>query len=253
MQATAINTFLLNDASGLRRDLPRRTIKDVIADKLAALIASGVLVVGDELPGERELAAALSVSRETVRAAVQVLAARGILDVAQGTRTRVAATDFGDMALGIASRPSVNDYDLDAVHEARLLIERRVVADAAERVSEAVLERLRRSLAAQEACLSDPARFLICDREFHVTVYRACGNPLLADIAIDLYTYLLGHRRRVVSQPGAIASSLADHRAILAALKARDRDAAVAAFAVHEERIYTSTRSLLAKAGGGAE
>ncbi len=249
MQATAINSLLLDDASGLRRDLSRRTIRDVIAGKLAALIASGVLEVGDELPGERELAAALSVSRETVRAAVQALAARGILDVAQGSRTRVASADVGEMAVGIGGRPQVNDYDIDAVHEARLLIEQRVVAEAAARVSEAELARLRASLAAQAGCLSDPLRFLICDREFHVTVYRACGNRLLADIATDLYTYLLDHRRRVVSQPGRIAASLKDHRAIVAALAARDVAAAVAAFAAHEEKIYTSTRALLAAAG----
>lgn len=248
MQAAAINGFLLNDASNLRRELSRRTIRDVIAGKIAALIASGVLGVGDELPGERELAAALSVSRETVRAAVQALAARGILDVAQGSRTRVASTDVGELAVGIAGRTHVNDYDLDAVHEARLLVEQRVVAMAAARVTPPLVQRLGASLEAQAGCMSDPLRFLICDREFHVSVYRACDNPLLADMATDLYTYLLDHRRRVVSQPGRIAASLEDHRAIVAALAARDVAGAVAAFAAHEERIYGSTRALLAEA-----
>jgi DNA-binding FadR family transcriptional regulator len=251
VQAAAINRFLLEDAGGLRRDLARRTIKEVIADKLAALIASGVLGVGDVLPSERELAGALSVSRETVRAAVQVLSARGILEVAQGTRTRVVSVDVGDMTLGGAGRLNVNAYDLDAVHAARMLIERQVVADATGRVSAETLERLGAALEAQERCLNDPVRFLISDREFHAMIYRECGNPLLADIATDLYTYLLEYRRRVVSQPGSIANSLADHRAILAALVAGDAPVAVAAFGVHEKRIYTSTRALLAQAGGG--
>ncbi|QDL94534.1 FadR family transcriptional regulator (plasmid) [Paroceanicella profunda] len=220
-------------------------MKDVIADKIAALIASGLLKVGDELPGERDLASALSVSRETVRAAIQGLAARGVLDVSQGARTRVASPDLGNMAIGITNRLNVDSYDVDAVHQARLLIEQQVVGDAAERISDEALKRLHSSLGAQRACLRDPLRFLICDREFHVTVYRACANPLLADIVTDLYTYMMDHRRRAVSLPGAIAASVSDHEAILAALSARDRAAAMAAFAGHENRIYTTTCTLI--------
>ncbi len=243
--------LLLDSTTGLGRSLERRTMKDVIADKLAALIASGVMSVGDELPGERELAAALSVSRETVRGAIQALAARGILDVAHGSRTRVASTDFSGMAVGITNRLDVDSYDVEAVHEARLLIEQQVVGDAAEAFPEEALDRLRRSLEAQADCLDDPVRFLISDREFHVTIYRACRNPLLADIVTDLYTYMMEHRRRAVSQPGAIANSVSDHAAIVDALEKRDRAAAMAAFAAHEERIYASTRRLLARTGKG--
>jgi DNA-binding FadR family transcriptional regulator len=251
VSGVASNKFLLDGSTGLRRDLQRRTVKDLIADKLAALIASGVMVIGDELPSERELAAALSVSRETVRGAVQTLAARGILEVTQGARTRVAKADFSDMAVGIANRLNVDSYDVEAVHAARLLIEQSVVGDAAEHFSGEALKRLDSSIEAQRASMNDPVRFLICDREFHVTIYRECGNPLLADMVTDLYTYMMEHRRRVMAQPGAIANSFADHVVIVDALRKRDRAAAMAAFGAHEERIYTSTRSLLAQSGTG--
>lgn len=240
-----LGKFLIEDASDLRRDLQRRTIKDVIADKLAALIASGVMGVGDELPSERELASALSVSRETVRGAIQTMAARGILEVSQGTRTKVANADFSGTAVSITSRLNVNSYDLESVHAARLLVEQQMVGDAAERIGAAALARLGSSLEAQRASLADPVRFLICDREFHVAIYRECGNPLLADIVTDLYTYMMDHRRRAMARPGATAASLADHVAIKAALDRHDRQAATEAFRVHEERIYTTTRQLL--------
>ncbi len=209
-----------------------------------------MLTVGDELPSERELALALSVSRETVRGAIQTLAAQGILDVSHGTRTRVANADFSTRAVGITNRLNVDSYDVHAVHRARLLIEQQVVGDAAETISAEALETLRRSLETQSSCLDDPVRFLICDREFHVTIYRECGNPLLADIVTDLYTYIMDYRRRAVSQPGAIQGSFADHQAIVGALEQRDRKSAMAAFAAHEERIYTSTRTMLEAATG---
>ena len=111
---------------------------------------------------------------------------------------------------------------------------------------------LARSLEAPAGCISDPVGLLIRDREVHVSTYRECGNPLLADIVTDLYTYLMDHRRRSVAQPGAIGESFSDQRAILAALKARSREGAIAAFAAHEERIYASTKRLLAQDAAAA-
>jgi DNA-binding GntR family transcriptional regulator len=48
----------------------------------------------------------------------------------------------------------------------------------------------------------------------------------------------------VVARPGTIEKSIADHRAILAGLRARDPAAAAEAFAIHETRIYTTTKQL---------
>ncbi|WP_422073412.1 FadR/GntR family transcriptional regulator [Tranquillimonas rosea] len=240
-----INRLLLDRTNDIGRDLQRRTMKVAIAEKIAGLIASGVLQKGDELPGERDLAAALSVSRETVRGAVGALASDGILEVAHGARTRVASSDLSELDFGTTIHLDVNRYSIDTVHQSRLLIEQAVVGDAAERIDDETLALLSRLLDAQERCLRDPVRFLISDREFHIAIYRACGNPLLADVVTDLYTYMMEHRRRVMALPDAIPTSLADHRSIHAALTARDRDAAVAAFGIHEQRIYRTTCALL--------
>lgn len=244
--------MLLAPQDELRRDVARHTVRAAVAEKLAAFVASGILAVGDELPGERDLASALAVSRDTVRGAIQTLAAHGILMVSHGSRTVVAKTDVSALPMRIASRQGVEAYDLESVHRARLLIEASVAADAARLIDDATLGRLRASIVAQEACLEDPVRFLICDREFHVAIYRASGNPLLADIATDLYAYLLEFRRRAISRVGSIAISIADHRDILGSLEARDADRLIAAFARHETRIYDTTRRLLAEEAGRA-
>ena len=55
-----------NDGAALS-GVPKPSMKDFVVRKIATFIATGVLNVGDPLPGERELAAALSVSRETIR------------------------------------------------------------------------------------------------------------------------------------------------------------------------------------------
>lgn len=241
-------TLLAEDGSILAH-VPRRSMKDTIADKIATLIASGVLSVGDELPGERDLASAMGVSRETIRGAILILSTRGILSVMQGARTTVASNDVGEIALSGMPYRDVMTYGLDDVHEARLLVEARVAWLAAERIDGKALARLRGLIAAQEVAQDNPVRFLILDREFHTAIYRACGNAVLSDVATTLYSYLLDHRRRAVARPGAIRSSIADHRAILEGLVRHDGDAVVAAFAVHERRIYETTRQTLRQAG----
>lgn len=236
---------ILTQVPQIGQSLPRRTAREVIADKLMTLIATNMLKPGDELPGERELANVLHVSRETVRGAIQSLAAQGLIEVSQGSRSRVANVDLGHLPITIASPNAIDSYDLESVHAARLHIELKVVGDATERVDRELLDTLENLLEAQKLAGRDAMRFLICDREFHVAIYRACGNPLLADFVTDLYTYMMEYRRKAMARPGAIAASYADHQEIVDALSARDRQAVVAAFRKHLERIYETTREML--------
>ena len=100
-------------APDLRAELTRRTVRERISDKLASLVASGILQVGDELPSERELAALLAVSRETVRGAIQTLAAMGVVAVSQGARTRVISQRIESLKIGVTSPSAINSYDLE--------------------------------------------------------------------------------------------------------------------------------------------
>jgi len=160
----------------LRAEIGRRTVRERISDKLASLIASGILQIGEELPSERELAALLSVSRETVRGAIQTLAAIGVVAVSQGSRTRVVSRKIDTLKIGVASPSAINAYELDSVHKSRLLIERAVAAEAAAHIDDSTLARLEQSLAIQKQTMRDPVHFLICDREFHLTIYRSCAT-----------------------------------------------------------------------------
>jgi DNA-binding FadR family transcriptional regulator len=225
--------------SPLNEVIHKQTAKEMIRDKIVSLIASGILRVGDELPSERELAALLVVSRETVRGAVQRLAGEGIVLVSQGARTRIAKVDVsvGQQRIGVTNPTAINGYSLEAVHAARLLVETAVVADAAMRLGASDIRRLEESLVTQRLAEDDPVRFLIVDREFHLSIYYASSNRLLADFVVDLYTYMLEHRRVAMGKPGAISRSLEDHAEIVDALKRRDAASVAAAFAHHIMRI----------------
>lgn len=237
--------IVLAEVPTFRDALVKRSLKDVIADRIAGLIASGILQVGDALPSERELASSLNVSRETTRGAIQILATQGILEISHGARTRVARADVGPVTIGLGAARAVNAYDINSVHKARLLVEREVVRQAAVSIDKKTLSTLDGLLSVQKQAFNDPVGFLISDREFHVAIYRASDNALLADFATDLYSYMMEFRRMAVGRPEAVATSYEDHSEIVRALRARDADAAVAAFATHTDRIYETTQTVM--------
>lgn len=237
--------FLAAYSASLEK-VAHRSVKDEVVERFATLIASGALNVGDILPSERDLAATMGVSRETIRGALLILSTKGIVTVVQGARTKVASVDVGGLGLSALSNGRVTDYALEDVHEGRLMVEARLAVLAAERINAATLSHLRDLITAQEAAINDPVSFLIADRAFHTAVYQSCGNAVFSDLAATLYSYQLDHRRRAVGKPGAIAQSIADHRVILEALENADAEALVHALGVHERRIYDSTCALLA-------
>ena len=230
---------------GDKGPIAKRTVKDQISDKLAYMIHSGLLRPGDELPSERELAATLGVSRETVRAAIGVLQARKMIEVSQGSRTRVLGRGPMPLHESVGVLGSLKNRSLEEVTEARAAVEVQVVKLAAERISPAALVRLQALVDEQTQMLVDPVRFQISDQEFHNTLYRACGNELLADVVSDFYAYALEFRRLALQRKGAIAHSVAEHRGIVAALRSGKPAAAAAAMQKHLDQVHRSTRAVM--------
>ena len=232
---------ILQRLPGGTSGIAKRTVRDQISDKLAYMIVTGLLRPGDELPSERQLAATLSVARESVRAAIAVLQSRRMIEVSQGARTRVVGPGKSMLHDSVGTLARLKDSSFDEVAEARGAVEEQVVRLAAKRIDRVTLARLERLLEEQEAMFADPVSFQISDREFHSVLYAACGNALLSDVVNDFYDYALDYRRRALQRKGAIARSVADHRAVVAALRACDPEQAAAAVNHHLERVRRTT------------
>lgn len=238
---------LIERLPGLGNELSKKTIKEQISDKLAYMICSGLLQLGDELPSERELAAMLDVSRETVRGAIQTLAARGMIEVSQGARTKVIRNEGYELHDAVSSLRGLKDYKIETVYEARKAVEVAVIRDAAKRIKEKDIRRMEGLLKAQASMFDDPVRFQMSDREFHSIMYAASGNPLLVNFVQDLYAYALDYRRKVMKKAGAVKRSYEDHVAILDALKKHDADQAAVAIATHLDHVYKTTLTAMKK------
>ena len=104
--------------------MTEKRLYHTVANKLLELIDSGVFPPGSRLPGERELAAQLNVSRVTVREAEISLQALGYIDIKTGS---------GVYVLGPESRENQGPRDICAFEltEARLIFESEAAALAA--------------------------------------------------------------------------------------------------------------------------
>jgi DNA-binding FadR family transcriptional regulator len=236
---------LIERIPGDRGPIVKRTVKDQISDKLAYMIHSGLLRPGDELPSERELAATLGVSRETVRAAIGVLQARKMIEVSQGARTKVLGRGSMPLHESVGILGDLKHRSLNEVAEARAAVEAQVIWLAAQRITPAQLARVQALVDEQRSMVNDPVRFQISDQEFHQTLYRACGNGLLADVVFDFYGYALEFRRLALVRKNAIAQSVVEHQKIIDALRVGAPDAAVKAMRCHLEQVHRTTRAVM--------
>jgi DNA-binding FadR family transcriptional regulator len=124
-------------------------------------------------------------------------------------------------------------------------VEVQVIWLAAKRITSQQLARLQALVDEQRSIVDDPVRFQISDQEFHQTLYRACGNDLLAGVVFDFYGYALEFRRLAMKRRNAIARSVSEHQGIVDALRTRDPHAAVAAMSQHLEQVHRTTRAVM--------
>ncbi len=189
-----------------------RQIQDLIADKH--------LQPGDRLPGERELAEALSVSRQSVREALRVLDYLGVVEVRPGEGTFVATTPPSPVDASLYSLLSERTFLLDVV-EARRILEDGVVHLAARRATRDDLDALEDALLARERELAAGKHDVAGDLAFHTQLAEATGNPALVSAMRHLNEMWLRSREKTGRRPISPQKALQFHRQILQAVRRR--------------------------------
>ncbi|MEU1089249.1 FadR/GntR family transcriptional regulator [Streptomyces sp. NPDC005576] len=221
-------------------------VTDEAIEKIKDMIVSGALRPGDRLPKESELAADLGLSRNSLREAVRALSLIRILDVRQGDGTYVTSLD---PQLLLEALSFVVDFHRDdTVLEflaVRRILEPAATAMAASRIEDAELD----ALAAQlDALGSEPSveELVAADLDFHRGIVQASGNTVLCSLLDGLSGPTTRARVwRGLTQEDALSRTLQEHRAILAALRDRDPEAARAWATVHVASVEQWLRSTL--------
>lgn len=219
----------------------RQSVAEQVAQRILALVKSGSLKPGDQLPPERGLAVSLGVSRPSVREAIRGLTILGVVRTRQGGGAYVSKLDADVLLEPLHFFISLEEANIRELYDARMLIESDVASRAAENISAEQLAKLEEILTDQATHLDDPAKFRESDSAFHDVVWKSCGNAFLTRIGRSLNVIGLEFRRMASETPGVLAQSHKDHVRIAEALKARDAAAAAEAASGHMRNVYRTT------------
>lgn len=200
------------------------SIKDVIASQLRQEIASGILAFGEKL-SEARLAQRFGVSRMPVREALKELEASGFVAIEHRRGTFVRRL----------SRPEI--LDLYEVREAVECMAARLCANRGSNEIVALLGEVMFAMA-DAAERGDADAYSATDERLHELIMQGAGNGPLADyyrlLKQQLHRGLLSSI--VTRREGRMERSLAEHRAIVGAIRARDAQAAEAAMRTHVQQ-----------------
>jgi len=220
------------------------------------MIERGTLVPGERLPRESDLAAQLGLSRSSLREAIRALTIVGALEARQGAGTYVTALTPQLLlrSIGLTTQLLPADSALE-LFEVRRMLEPRVTAMAAARMTPAELETLRADLAriAAAAERGDGTQVTIADGEFHGTIARSVGNSFLSALQNSLAagtvrTFIW--RSQLESGPTTTSRVVRAHERILNAIATRDPGLAAAASEVHLANAEAWLRNATHREGG---
>jgi DNA-binding FadR family transcriptional regulator len=214
----------------------RRRLYQEVGERIEQMIRSGELSEGDSLPSERELMERFDVGRPAIREALLSLQQKGLLIVGNGERARITRPDAARLIGALSGAAQVYLAQEDGgrqFQDARLLFEAAIARAAARSATAADIARMQAALDVNRAARGNVKAFETSDVAFHFEIVVTARNPLLTGVLQALSGWLTEQRRVSLTAPGAEAAAFAAHERILAAIVARDADAAEASMQAH--------------------
>jgi GntR family transcriptional repressor for pyruvate dehydrogenase complex len=191
-----------------------REVPQQVADELRRLIVSGKLTEGESLGTELDLIERFGVSRPSLREALRILQAEGLISVRRGMQGGVVVHEPGrrSTARTAALVLQARNVPLADVFAARTVLEpsaARMVASRRRR--RAAVAELRRLVAEQQRLILEPGAFAPSNTRFHERLVALAGNQTLT-ILWEMLSEVVARAVATISRRGLSADSVAGRR-----------------------------------------
>ena len=234
------------------RDKPikKGKLSEIVVERLNAQIRSGELKSGEKLPTERAMAESMGVSRTVIREAIRLMVDKNILELRNG-RGYVRQLTFDEIVTNICGSIVPGQISLLEIMEVRTVLELYIVKKAAENITEQQIEELQESIDKMDQLMKEGDKGSVEESAFHRGLAEAAGNSALKSIYVlceELFNSTQHFTwKGVQSVHGAPNTAVADHQAILDALKEHNANRAELLMQAHMdyakknlERLYES-------------
>lgn len=214
-------------------------VSQVIVDQIKVLLRDGKLKPGDRLPSERDLCQRFGVSRVTVREALRVLEAGGLVEIRVGARGGAFLTTPSSERLGegLADLLRLSPLTAAEVTEARMVFELGIIPMAVERATDEDVAALVAMVGEAQVALKSDTYTMAMSAAFHVRIATCTHNPAIEMLVRSFHGPLL-----MSLQEARVAAPLMGHRGteehleLARAIERRDVEAALKIMRVHLER-----------------
>jgi DNA-binding FadR family transcriptional regulator len=231
------------------RSLRPARLASVVLEELGHRIIGGTFAEGAILPREPLLCEQFGFSRTVIREGVKLLEERGLVRVEQGRGTTVQPRDAWNLLDPVVIRIALAyDHDMSLLDDfitVRRVLEREMAQAAASRLTDEELGALEENIARMESAYDDYDRFRAFDLAFHAIVMKASGNEVGLTVvrAIHMHAGVTPRLSAAASSRKSLERTVAEHRAIHAALAARDGALAGERISAHIESAWEERRS----------
>ena len=213
--------------------VPRASLSDHVVERLRDEITSGRWPVGQRIPPETELMAALGVARGTLREGLRALQYTGMLEIRRGDGTFVRARSELPGALARSGA------ELSHMLEARAALEPVLARLAAERATPDDIARIAEALTRRSQ--ANDEEWVDADVAVHEAIGAAAGNPILFEVYAALLPRLRESLGRDAGRAGFPRDDPRGHEELLEAIERGDGEAAAASARGNLERMSELT------------
>ncbi len=197
------------------------TVVNAVVDKLRQALARGQWRSGEMLPGQRELAEQLGISRPSLREAVTVLETLGLVRSMPGKGVLVLDADSAEPVLVPAT---VAEASLEDVLQLRYTLEPFIVGLVAQSISNQETGQLRLTLMdMREALDADDAEAGVnAYIAFHEALFALTSNPIFQSVVQQTSNALKQSAQVLRKSPEHLAARLAENEAVVRAIRNKD-------------------------------
>lgn len=211
-------------------------MSEAIVEQIRTLIRGERLRPGDRLPSERDLSEQMKVSRVTVREALRVLEASGLIEIRVGARGGAFVTlpSSSKVGTGLADLINLSPLTAGEVTEARQVFELGIIPIVIERATDADIAELREMVAAHQVALKNGEYGMAMSAAFHVRV-AACTHNTAIEMLVHSFhgPMLMSLREAQVAAPLMGHRGTNEHRDFVEAVADRDVERAEGVMRTH--------------------
>jgi len=209
-----------------KKNLKEKTVVQKIIDEIKNSLIKEELLPGDKLPSEEQLCEKFSVSRISVREAIKMLSALGVVNIKRGNGTYITKGVSPSIFNSLVFQLILQEKSSKELAELRTMLEIGVIEVVMDKRTPEDIRRIEESVQNFEKEHSretpDIERLINCDLDFHLKVTESTHNSSIIRIAEAIFQLYVASFSKILYKRSSVEESIKIHKTILEGIKNRD-------------------------------